>query len=82
MATTLAGSTAVTRCDPLRHLAPMVELRPGEFLAEIGRLSGRPALVDAHAVSDVEALLILSERLRTLMIAETKLATSIFDLLL
>jgi len=43
---------------------------------------GRPALVDAHAVSDVEALLIPSERLRTLMIAETKLATSIFDLLL
>jgi thioredoxin reductase (NADPH) len=78
----LAGSAAVTRRDPLGHLAPMVELGPGEFLAEIGQLSGRPALVDAHAVSDVEALLIPSERLRTLMIAETELGDRIMRALI
>ena len=56
----------------------MVELGPGEFLAEIGQLSGR----DAHAVSDVEALLIPSERLRTLMIAETELGDRIMRALI
>ena len=78
----LAGSTAVTRHDPLGHLAPIVEQGPGEFLAEVGQLSGRPALVDAHAVSDVEALLIPPEKLRALMIAETELGDRIMRALI
>ncbi|MEA2927551.1 MAG: thioredoxin reductase, partial [Alphaproteobacteria bacterium] len=39
---------------------------PGEFVAEVGQLSGQPAFVDVHAIDDVEALLIPSENMRAL----------------
>src|SRR3979409_2231664 len=64
----ISGSVSVRRRDPLGHLAPIVQQGPGEFVAEIGQLSGRPALVDVIAISDVEALLIPPEHLRALMI--------------
>jgi thioredoxin reductase (NADPH) len=52
---------------------PIIEAEAGHFLAELEDLSGRPALVDAEAITDVEALLIPPQRLRTLLIAETEL---------
>lgn len=73
----LSGSIAVTRRDGLGHVATIVELEPGHFLAEIGDLSGRPALVDAQAVSQVEALLIPPQGLRSVLIAETELGDKI-----
>jgi hypothetical protein len=66
--TLAAGSVRVTRCDPFGHGAPIVEQGPGEFVAEVGQLSGQPALVDVHAIDNVEALLIPPENLRALMI--------------
>jgi thioredoxin reductase (NADPH) len=51
----------------------LTELGPGQFLAEIGQLTGQPALVDAIAADDVEAILIPTDRLRTLMITEPEL---------
>src|SRR3954470_14357890 len=39
----ITGSVKVTRHDPLGRLAPIIELGPGEFVAEVGQLSGRPA---------------------------------------
>lgn len=51
----------------------LTELGPGQFLAEIGQLTGQPALVDAIATDDVEAILIPTDRLRTLMITEPEL---------
>jgi thioredoxin reductase (NADPH) len=64
------GSVEVTRRDPLGHLAPIVELGPGDFIAEVAQLSGGPSLVDVHAVSDVQALLIPPDGLRALLITE------------
>jgi thioredoxin reductase (NADPH) len=78
----LDGSVAVTRRDPLGHLAPIVQLGPGEFVAEVGQLSGYPALFDAHAVSHVETLLISPENLRALMIRETELGDRIMRALI
>src|SRR5258707_4537521 len=49
------GSVRVTRRDPLGHSAPIVEMGPGQFVAEVGQLSGQPAFVDVHAIDDVEA---------------------------
>jgi thioredoxin reductase (NADPH) len=49
----IKGSVRVTRRDPLGHSAPIVEQGPGEFVAEVGQLSGQPALVDVHAIGDV-----------------------------
>jgi len=62
----IKGAVRVVRCDPLGHKAPIVEQGPGEFVAEVGQLSGQPAFVDVHAISEVEALLISPEKLRAL----------------
>jgi thioredoxin reductase (NADPH) len=54
-------------------VVPIVEEGPGEFLAEVGQLAGRPALIDSRAKTEVEALLISPERLRGVIIAEAEL---------
>ena len=54
----------------------------GQFLAEIGQLSGRVALVDGHAEGDVETLLIAPERLRALLVAEADLGERIMRALI
>src|SRR5262249_22786560 len=76
------GRVNVRRRDPLGHLAPIAEQGPGDFVAEVGQLSGRPALVDVHAVEDVEALLIPPENRRIAMIAEPELGDRIMRALI
>jgi len=78
----IKGSVRVTRRDPLGHSAPIVEEGPGQFVAEVGQLSGQPAFVDGHAVDDVEALLIPPENLRALMIEEPELGERIMRALI
>src|SRR5580698_6601055 len=78
----IKGSVRVVRRDPLGHSAPVVELGPGQFVAEVGQLSGQPAFVDVHAVDDVEALLISPENLRALMIEEPELGERIMHALI
>ena len=78
----ISGSVSVRRRDPLGHLAPIVEQGPGQFVAEIAQLSGRPALVDVHATSDVEALLIPPENLRAVLIEEAELGERIMRALI
>jgi hypothetical protein len=73
----IRGSVRVIRRDPLGHTAPIVEQGPGEFVAEVGQLSGQPAFVDVRAIDDVEALLIPPENVRALMIAEPELGERI-----
>jgi thioredoxin reductase (NADPH) len=82
MAVLMKGSVRVTRRDPLGHSAPIVEQGPGEFVAEVGQLSGQPAFVDVHATGEVEALLIPSENLRALMIEEPELGERIMRALI
>lgn len=76
------GTVEVTRRDPLGRLAPIVEQGPGEFVAEIGQLSGRPALVDVHAKGPVDALLISPENLRAVVIREPELGDRIMRALI
>jgi thioredoxin reductase (NADPH) len=78
----IKGSVRASRRDPLGHSAPIVEQGPGEFVAEVGQLSGKPALVDVHAIDDVEALLIPPENLRALMIEEPELGERIMRALI
>src|SRR5712675_1806243 len=78
----IKGSVRVTRRDPLGHSAPILEQEPGEFVAEVGQLSGQPAFVDAHAIDDVEALLIPPENLRALMIEEPEIGERIMRALI
>ena len=78
----LAGHVAITQHDGLGRITPIIEQGPGQFLAEIGQLSERPALVDGHAEGDVETLLIPPERLRALMVAEADLGERIMRALI
>jgi thioredoxin reductase (NADPH) len=78
----ISGSVSVRRRDPLGHLAPIVEEGPGQFVAEIAQLSGRPALVDVYAISDVEALLIPPKNLRAVLIEEAELGERIMRALI
>ena len=78
----IKGSVRVTRRDPLGHSAPIVEMGPGQFVAEVGQLSGQPAFVDVHAIDDVEALLIPPQNLRALMIEEPELGERIMQALI
>ena len=82
MSVLIKGSVRVTRRDPLGHRAPIVEQGAGEFVAEVGQLSGQPAFVDVHAIDDVETLLIPSENLRALMIEEPELGDRIMRALI
>src|SRR6202047_4072628 len=82
MSVLIKGSVRVTRRDPLGHSAPIVEQGPGQFVAEVGQCSRQPAFVDVHAIDDVEALVIPSENLRTLMIEEPELGERIMRALM
>jgi len=73
----LEGVVAVTQRDGLGRVVPIARQGPGEFLAEVGQLSGRPALVDGHAEGEVEALLIEPPQLRALLVAEAELGERI-----
>src|ERR1700737_2582100 len=78
----IKGSVRVTRRDPLGHSAPIVEEGPGQFVAEVGQLSGQPAFVDVQAIDDIEALLIPPQNLRALMIEEPELGERIMQALI
>ncbi|HMQ91602.1 MAG TPA: FAD-dependent oxidoreductase [Amaricoccus sp.] len=73
----LRGQVAVTLRDGLGRRQPLVEQGPGQFLAETGQISGRPALVDAHAEGPVEAILVPPTGLRALLVAEALLGERI-----
>ena len=62
----------------------MTEVVPGEVIAEIGQLSGRPDLsvFDARAVGDVEAIVVPPEALRALLVAEAELGERILRALI
>jgi len=78
----LSGHVAITQRDGFGHVTPIIDQGPGQFLAEIGQLSGRVALVDGHAEGDVETLLISPERLRALLVAEADLGERIMRALI
>ena len=78
----LSGHVAITQRDGLGHVTPVADQGAGQFLAEIGQLSGRVALVDGHAEDEVEALVIAPERLRALLVAEADLGERIMRALI
>jgi thioredoxin reductase (NADPH) len=73
----LSGHVAITQRDGLGHVTPIIDEGPGQFLAELSQLSGRASLVDGTAEGDVEALLIPTDQLRTLLVAEADLGERI-----
>jgi len=78
----LSGHIAITQRDGLGRVTPVIDQGPGQFLAEIGQLSGRAALVDGHSEGDVETLLIPPDKLRALLVAEADLGERIMRALI
>jgi thioredoxin reductase (NADPH) len=54
----------------------------GNFSGELANLSGRPSLIEARALTDVEAVAIVPDKLRALLIAEADLGERIMRALI
>src|SRR6266853_1011504 len=78
----LSGLVRITGRDGHGRDLLIAELSAGGFSGEIGQLSGRRALADAVAVGAVEALLIVPEQLRALLVAEADLGEEIMRALI
>jgi thioredoxin reductase (NADPH) len=78
----LAGHVTINGRDERGEPQLIVTHGPGAFMGELAQLSGRPALVDAWAVGDVEALILAPERLRALLVAEADLGERIMRALI
>jgi thioredoxin reductase (NADPH) len=82
MVVLISGSARVSRDDGLGNRVTIVEHEAGEFIADIGQLSGRPSMVDAVAIEPVEALVIAPAALRALLVAEAELGARIMRALI
>lgn len=78
----LNGRVKVYQRDGIGREVVIAEHGSGHFLAEVGQLSGRPALVNGMAVNAVDALLIPPDKLRALIVAEAELGERIMRALI
>ena len=78
----LTGRVDVTQHDESDRRRHIVTHGPGSFMGELAQLAGRPALVDAHAQEEVEALIIAPGELRALLIAEAELGEHVMRALI
>jgi thioredoxin reductase (NADPH) len=78
----LSGEAEITQNDGTHGFAHIVTHHAGSFQGELAQLSGRPSLVNATAITDVEVLAIPPDRLRALMIAEAELGERIMRALI
>jgi thioredoxin reductase (NADPH) len=82
MLVVLKGVVAISQRDGLGHVVPILRQGPGEFIAEVGQLSGGPALVDGVAEQAVDAIVVAPPQLRALLIAEADLGERIMRALI
>jgi thioredoxin reductase (NADPH) len=81
-AVVLSGSIEVAHYDLSGQRIFVAEYGRGEFMGELAQLASRPALVDAFARGEMEALFIAPDRLRALIIAEAELGERIMRALI
>ena len=77
----LSGEAEVRQRDD-HGISPIVTHKKGSFMGELAQLSGAPSLVEAEALTDVEAVVIPPERLRALLVAEAELGERIMRALI
>src|SRR5260221_9376023 len=78
----LSGRVDVTPHGQFDNRERIVSYGPGAFMGALAQLSGRPALVDAHARGAFAALVIAPDKLRALLIAEAELGERIMRALI
>ena len=69
----LQGAIDVRQGGAVSSREPIIQHGPGGFLGELAQLSDRPALVDASAAGEVEAIVIPPRRLRDVLVQEAEL---------
>jgi thioredoxin reductase (NADPH) len=78
----LSGRVGVSQVDNSGHAVKIITHRPGAFMGELAQLSGRPSLVDATALDDVEALVISPDKLHDMFVGEADLGERIMRALI
>jgi thioredoxin reductase (NADPH) len=79
----LSGMVRIDGRDGLGHEKTVhTYTKRGEFTSDVTQLSNRPAVVDAHVVEDVEALLVRPEQLSAMMVSEADLGEKIMRALI
>jgi thioredoxin reductase (NADPH) len=78
----LSGEVEVCQYDLSNRPVSVAIYGPGKFMGELAQLADRPALVDALARGQVEALIIQPERLRALILANAELGERIMRALI
>ena len=78
----LDGEVEISQHDETGRRTHIVTHQRGSFMGELAQLSGRPSLVDAYALTEVEAVVVPPERLRALLIAEAELGERIMRALI
>lgn len=73
----LSGRVRVVQRDGLGGNYVINEAAPGQTVAEVGQLSGKPVIVDCVAIDDTTTLVIPPACLRAVMVAEAELGERI-----
>ena len=82
LAVVLKGIIDVRQGGAISQRQAIVQHGPGSFLGELAQLSDRPALVDATAEGEVEAIVIPGRRLRDVLVQEADLGERIMRALI
>ena len=77
-----SGEVVLSQHSLLEGDRHIVTYGPGSFLGELAQLSGQPSLVDARATHPVDALVIPSQRLHEVMVAEAEVGERIMRALI
>jgi thioredoxin reductase (NADPH) len=78
----IAGRVVVAARDPAVGRGPIVVHGPGGFVGELAQFSGHPALVEARAQGPVEALILVPQALRNVLLEEADLGERIMRALI
>jgi len=82
LAFVLEGVIDVRQGGAVSRRESITQHGPGSFLGELAQLSGRPALVDAQAENEVEAIVVPPRRLRDILVQEAELGERIMRALI
>jgi thioredoxin reductase (NADPH) len=78
----LQGRVRIFSRDSFGRSTLVTEHDDGHFMAEMAQLSGKPALIDGVALTDVDTLVIEPDRLRALIVADAQLGEHIMRALI
>jgi thioredoxin reductase (NADPH) len=82
LAFVLNGTIDVRQGGAISQRQSIIQHGPGSFLGELAQLSDRPALVDATALGEVEAIIVPPRRLRDVLVQEAELGERIMRALI